>query len=1138
MAYPTPHDLWRNFFVLSVEGHFGDIPFAARCYLKLIVGRVEAVIVGGGSRKAQVSQRLWINGSLSRDFSKRVGDVQFSKYHWDCHSFEDRQNKFCLPNISSVAIFSIPANAFRSGYKYIFTLNVSRDSNPNVSSQRKQVVSMTDSEVLQIVIECTLNCQMDYIVPDSEVHFSARCSNCGDQDLKYNWYIDSCKTMDTKDLIMYLGSMSNNTRIELNVSTADGRHGRDLKVLTRNPGPSNGYCFVNPSEGHEGLTPFIPCCRNFFTLNSPIEYWYYAGPVLLDSCFDCSCEVYLPITKFIKVMVCDVFSACHPSWIRVNVTALDNIPVDSPKKLWKYITKAPYNIQNLAEQGHFWRYLQIVQSVASRINHVDSALILLSTFKGYHPFSQGSLGKLANITLTLAHRLKPIRQKEQAMLTFLVRKMNNNFEQISEDDRAAILLKRPFKSTANACKQVYEIMKGLCRSTAPPRNRIYHPYFTTYATGKMNQPYIDRLTDKIRIPRSKNHNFHWPTTWETQRLHQYLGYARTDNPSLDIEDLYTPNITPSLSFKTRCMNIKDIPKKFSVKTGDSWFVVYFTKEILIQFAEVQRYPVCVRIIGQKRILKWWYPTERMPSLVILSVRVYQKEDKFRREIKFKKGLLRYRQTLPELNKNKAKNSPLTVRDHPSHSHNWAGVFMNCLEEGSFAKMQDVSMYRTLLAAQSVVAIHIVSVTHDMQVKMTTGSRPLFYEVASSNCIVRASNSCKILLLRNNCNTSKRVFIAMKLYSNSTNTTDESLLSSGGAYFAFAFQLRFCDTWIYSLPADQQFWNNAGCIPSMDVKIDSGLLCICDSLSSYTAFTHFVPAVMVPVDPYVTVDLNYYLIVFYLVTMVFLLIWIVWFIHRRNFPPNRAVMHRLHETEDHRAVSKRRVHDLVIHIKTGGRVNAETTASVQLGFYSLHGHEVTIGQDPEHIHLCRNTTYTMWLKTRDIRIPTKLFVTHDNGGRFPSWFLRRIEINDLQTQEVQVFVARRWITHTHGLILSSDFIFKQGETRKAEVWRRRFKVTYERLWNNWGLWQPVTGEWRDSYYSPNVSQAKRFCIFICQLVVNFTACALYFGLTTRQSKQLTRSRYLAFQDIGELSIICCMLDVFLKFFMESLVRRFG
>ncbi|XP_026836478.1 uncharacterized protein LOC6546814 isoform X2 [Drosophila erecta] len=106
MRFPTSYEPWRNLYLLQVEGKVNGLHFAARCYLKSIMGNVEAVILGGQNRLARQSETIWMNGSLSCDFSKRRGDIQFSSYNWNCFSVDDIRNPFCQRNISCGVFYS------------------------------------------------------------------------------------------------------------------------------------------------------------------------------------------------------------------------------------------------------------------------------------------------------------------------------------------------------------------------------------------------------------------------------------------------------------------------------------------------------------------------------------------------------------------------------------------------------------------------------------------------------------------------------------------------------------------------------------------------------------------------------------------------------------------------------------------------------------------------------------------------------------------------------------------------------------------------------------------------------------------------------------------------------------------------
>ncbi|XP_041449455.1 uncharacterized protein LOC121404241 isoform X1 [Drosophila obscura] len=463
-------------------------------------------------------------------------------------------------------------------------------------------------------------------------------------------------------------------------------------------------------------------------------------------------------------------------------------------------------------------------------------------------------------------------------------------------------------------------------------------------------------------------------------------------------------------------------------------------------------------------------------------------------------------------------------------------YIDCREEGILLEMQDVRMYRIMLEEKTMLSVRFISSTHKLRVLLKIQEQPLFSDISKSLCIVPAYSRNKTFLLRNNCMQGKRAYMAVRVWEKSQqNILQKTPVRNGPARFVFVFQMRSCDYWMYSLAADEQHWAHDGCYPSLDFGVENGMHCTCKILGTYTSYVYNVPAIMVPVNPYANVELNLIILLFYLLITSFLLIWLLWVYLYRNIPLSKTVVCQMVDLEDD---SAREVHDLLIHVKTGGRVNAETTSSVKLSLFSTQYNEMqfTLVQDPEHLDLQRNTTYILWLRTRDIRVPTKIAVSHNNAGRFPSWFLRRIEVNDVQTQETQVFVARRWVKGKI-LILTSVLIFKPGDVRVVGSWKRRFRLYYEMLWTNWAMWQPITGKWRETNTFPSMSRAKRFCVFISKLVITYSICACYFLPTTPDSLQLDRAKFLNYEDFIKLSVICSFVGLIVQLIFEWIIRQY-
>ncbi|ALC39137.1 CG42619, partial [Drosophila busckii] len=149
-------------------------------------------------------------------------------------------------------------------------------------------------DTLDVWIDCLANCGQDKYNPRRNVRLKGNCHNCHNNDeITYDWYVDGYLMLSTRIFLMFIKNPANNVVIELKVSTKSGRRGSQQVSLERTRVPRNGNCVVRPTVGWEVDTKFSLCCANFTTKHLPIEYFSYAGDVLLKNCMDCKCSMRL-----------------------------------------------------------------------------------------------------------------------------------------------------------------------------------------------------------------------------------------------------------------------------------------------------------------------------------------------------------------------------------------------------------------------------------------------------------------------------------------------------------------------------------------------------------------------------------------------------------------------------------------------------------------------------------------------------------------------------------------------------------------------------------------------------------------------------------------------------------------------------
>lgn len=1004
-------------------------------------------------------------------------------------------------------------------------MQVFRDHNPRISSQKLQEVTITDRSVLQVLIECLRNCRRDFYIPNAKVHLNAICLNCGRQNLVYQWSVDGQKVFNSKEAVIHIRTENNRTKVQMVISAEDGRYGKDVKTLFKNSGPTAGECSVSPREGQEAITSFVPCCRKFVSPNEPIEYWFYAGSVLLESCLDCSCEVKLPSTNSLKILACDALSVCHSTSLEVKVAPLERIPTQ-PRALREYMNSSPHNIKKLLEDGLLSSYLQALNAIATRISLADSGIILLNGFKDIQPYTRSSLGKLANLTLTLAQRLPSSNPKAQALLTLLVKKLNDNLGEIILNDNVRDLLEPPFMNITLACLEVFRLMEKIVEQTPRPPPSVYVQYQRAFSRGSLDQHVVDKLF--AEMPKTRTHQGNWlNSSWETERLGRSLSYVVYQSRN-------EKNLPPAkAAMLVQCLEA--VPEDtLNINTTDGLYTVDFTPELFTELLGANSTDFCFKLISVSRKLNWWYPDEKRPSAHLLSVRVFNRnKDHFTQQIPLLKSVVPFKASMTSRSTTQRETDRLNGTSweladaHSMYSDRIfkVGRYIDVMMGGRLHSLQEVRQYRILLDEQTVLAVHFTRSTHKLQVLLKMEVKPLWSEISKSWCVIPADTTNKTILLRNNCLIPKRAYMAVRVWSElSIRNSPNTPLPDGPALYTFAFQIRSCASWIYSLPEDKQRWSQGGCFPSMELGIRQGMHCTCEVLGTYTNYVYYTRPIRVPVGIFADVSPNWWICAFYVVLILVLVVWILWLICKRNALPSKTIRVPMSGDEDSDKEDEE-IHDLLLKVRTGGRINAQTTASITLVLLtpSRERRRFKIRQDPENIFVERNTAFHLWLRTREIRLPTRMMIYHDGAGRFPSWFLRRIEVNDIQTRETQIFLAQQWVKD-EVINLHKGHIFVRGQARYVENWCFRFKLHFEVLCVNWSLWQPVTGNWRESNHFPSMSRAKRFCVFISKLAIGFTCCACYFGETTIESLQLNRGRFLSLKDVLALTLIVCTVDI--------------
>ncbi|XP_030240369.1 uncharacterized protein LOC115562636 isoform X2 [Drosophila navojoa] len=1109
LRFPNESGPYRNQYVMQISGDFGERKFAARCYMKALAEAVHAIIRGGIVRNVHREEEIYMDGSSSRDYAKRPDEKQFNVYKWTCSS-RDVHNTMCNGRIWTQATFRIPGKSFAVGNKYEFRLSVASDIHPRQKSNARQLLLIVELKTLQLEVTCVKNCESNAYDPEETVHMAVECRNCGSYKPVFAWYLDGYAASQTKDLRMRLQTDNEVSKVVLRAITSDFRIGTRVNILTARRRP-NFRCNIRPTTGTEVITEFVPCCRIF--MSKVKRFFFYADKVLINQCFYCYCRVYLPNNvQNLMALICDRYKCKRIQMPLVTVHSLGDIPTKSPNDLWTYMTKTKaryFNVNNKL------RFMAAAQAVANVIREPNIALTLMKAFEQFQPRSLITLSLLSQFTKTLAVALSPIGDRDLSVLIKCMTKLNENFQVCRDTNDAQLLINAPYLNTALGLVKISNIMNAINKGIPTPAKFIFDQYNQAVKDKKLQQAVIDELLEevsKIDNKLVKGRSERWVRSlWQTERLSRFLSMARQHGVnSNDTEGVVIDSVTLSL----HCMLFKP-GLQYAIDTNDARHTVYLSSELLDELKDPQTNKVCVKIISSIRNLNWWYPEERQPTNELLTVHAYKHGYEFHEELRLHNSYISFRSLtgqlkpatdIPKKQEIDGVSQPLDLNTSRSYGQRieWksiaglpeesdnddnlaeTGKYVNCLQYSQLHTKMQLLAYRLQLDQRSMVAVRFKNTTHRLHVLLVMKVLPknLVSAVANSECSVPA---------------------------HSTNTTI----------------VRSCDYW----KKDERQWKHINCLPGLQYPRQGYIYCNCSVMGTFTSYVYYVPAIAVPINITKDIQFNWVLLSIYIFALLGTLIVLALLFRYHNHQPGKTIACDMTALEE---ASDRDVHDLLIYVRTGCRDNALTTATVRLIFETTKRAELqfTLMQNPESPELTRNSTYILWLRSRDIRIPTRIAVVHNNEGRYPSWYLHYIEVIDIQTQQVQVFKVNRWVRHKF-LILSSSMVVRPGEQAVEGSWRDRFVAEFERQWINWGLWQPLTGKWRGAGIFDTMTRAQRVCIFLNKLLITYTVCACV-SAPAKQESAYQDTIYFDYQSFFVMAIISLILTNLAQYILEKLV----
>lgn len=463
-----------------------------------------------------------------------------------------------------------------------------------------------------------------------------------------------------------------------------------------------------------------------------------------------------------------------------------------------------------------------------------------------------------------------------------------------------------------------------------------------------------------------------------------------------------------------------------------------------------------------RNIFWWVPEVWHPTTAILAVNVYAQNGKDD-------------SVLEASGSNLYSLSVRNIRNNAEQTPSQSDVLHRSLV-----------VYKLQLRGQANLIVQFFNASKSLRVMVKLNVEPTLFNLYGTNCYVPMGKE-RTIVLRNRCPEKSTAYIAVYR----ANYLDFSHVT-----YSYSFRAHECCVWKRN--NGNPHWSSSGCY-SKDTKYNTLYSqYYVNQFSVFSAKDYSVKSHRVPTKITFVKDLPVNMSCVLFTCLMILGTLALLFIGRSECVSNRNLVRVIQSNRDE---MHPRTENVIVHIHTGSMKLAFTTANIQLIFKSdLGRYKVTVYQNPCNPHLGISTSCLLRLSDEKVQLPCRLTISHDNTGRYPTWYCRAIQIDDLRRDLSYTFPIYRWIKRGQKVKVScyrSDVVSDKDKESKNTRWRNfiiRFRHYIKLYFINWYMFQPILGPWR--YTDSSCNTLKRICIWSCKVILTITLIFCYFRNTTQ------------------------------------------
>lgn len=944
------------------------------------------------------------------------------------------------------------------------------------------IVVVGDRDPLSVNIECIRNCQRYLYATDHVLHLQALCPACK-MPITYTWRLNGIDMkQDKQRLVMKLATdLVGELIVTLNVADQAGKGTTELRLQQLQPLKS-GNCVLEPQNGQECVTKFHIRCQNFVSMiQEPLLYTYRTGNIYEDNTNSGETFLYLNGNTPLIVRICGFQFLC--TFINISFAI-------EPMNLTGSETLDNYSLTRMLVDGRRQQafcFLQKLLASPEKINDV------LDNFRSITMDRTLSVFEMVN-TLEIAYKcitfVGLVNCHEANAMSYILERVIFTFDFVRKDT------------------EILDMSEAICRDMGMLITNI-----VTYCMVKNTE----LASQKLILDNPYNEDsVDWPPFDKMVSSHIK---CYSDVVSLvfkiwhTIGEEFTRHIQPEEPFSYVSNNVSYI-----VEMHNSYAPIVYTSnctscilKIPLQTVEAHRQKLgtndlLIHAWCFQSDIFWWAPGRFPPTTAVLAVDILGRNAPY----KFKsQSSLLYQLGL----------------------HNVKG-YTGFLYEQSDVIHNNMIIYRLKLDGQVNMLVHFVNTSASLRVLISMNVEPTLLNLHDKSCIVSKDCYSRTIILKNRCTEEGIAYIAV-YKANSFDTAP--------AHYTFRISAEECSVWDISNKYPN--WMKHGCYPQNLAQDPPYSRCNVEHLSVFSAKSY-------EIKPFPIKKIHSYayqspfslgcLLVNCLLALGTVFLLILGMLRLRHKKKNL-----IRVIKSNRDEVPPRTENIIVHLRTGGYIIGSTTANIKLVFTSILGrYKVVIYQNPINPHLKLNTSCMIRLSDEKMQLPCRLTISHDVSGRYPSWYCRSVQVDDLRHDLSYTFLIRSWIRRAQKIRVSclpTEKLATLNRLHKVKVptgccrqFIHRFRYYCKFYFINWFMMQPILGPWRFTDESCNIYE--RTCIWLCKTILTITMVFCYFRNTTfinyfEFEKQVI---LLSVSEFFEIAIASYFATLIFEFFLNYLI----